>query len=99
MWRGILEYAGLTAVMAIFAHAAVRRYFIACTVAAAGASFLNLLHETWLADFAVNLGWAPPMYLAGFLLAFPVAALVGLPFHVWRQKEGRCRNARHEIPE
>lgn len=99
MREGVFEYAGLTAVMAIIAHAAIRRYFIACTVAAAVTSFLNLLHGAWLADFDVNLGWAPPLYLAGFLVAFPVAALVGLPFHVWRQKEGTSRVARQENPE
>jgi hypothetical protein len=93
MWDGVPEYLLLAALVAIIAHARVRRYFIACALAAAVASVFNLLHETWRADFAVNLGWGPPLYLMGFLLAFPVAGLVGMPFAYYRQRQDRSRAA------
>ena len=37
-------------------------------------------HEAWLADWQVNIGWGPPMFVVGAILALPVCALAGLPF-------------------
>ncbi len=79
MWHGVSEYLLFVTMVALALHAVSGRY-VACTVGGAAAcSILNLVHEAWLANWQVNLGFGPPMFVAGTLLALPVCALAGLP--------------------
>jgi hypothetical protein len=84
MWYGVREYVELVAVGSFVAHLLSRRYLVVCMVGPALCSVGNIIHESWLADFQVNLRWAPCMFVAGFMLALPVVAVVGLPFVCWR---------------
>jgi len=80
MWHGVAEYLLFTTLVALGLHSVSGRY-AACTAGGAAAcSILNLIHEAWLSDWRVNIGWVPPMFIIGVVLALPVSALVGLPF-------------------
>jgi hypothetical protein len=90
VWQGVPEYLLVVALVALFLHAMSGRY-VACTVGGAAAcSVLNLVHEAWLANWRVNLGWGPPMFVVGAVLALPVCALAGLPFLGLRRRRRRA---------
>lgn len=80
MWYGIEEYLLFALGLAVVAHALSRSYLLGAFGGAAACSMLNLVHEAWLADWQVNPGWAPPLFVAGFVLALPAFWAVGLPF-------------------
>ena len=80
MWHGIVEYLLFSAVVTLALNSLRGGYAASTLGGAAASSLLNLLHEAWLADWRVNIGWGPPMFIIGFVLALPVCALVGLPF-------------------
>lgn len=80
MWHGVPEYLLFATLVAFVLHAVSRRYVVCSLGGAAACSVLNLVHEAWLADWQVNPGWGPPMFLAGAVLALPVCCLAGLPF-------------------
>jgi hypothetical protein len=91
MWHGIPEYLAFAALVASLFHIASGR-FVACTIAgAATCSILNLIHETWLAHGQVNLGWAPPMFIIGVIIALPACAAAGLPWMALRRRRKRTR--------
>ena len=85
MWYGLGEYVAVSAGVAIVVHLACRRYLVASLAGAVVCSILNLIHESWAADFRVNPGWAPFLLTAGFLAAMPVCFLAGLPFLLIRR--------------
>ncbi|MDC0936727.1 hypothetical protein OAS39_10610 [Pirellulales bacterium] len=80
MWYGVGQYLCFAAVVSLVMHIGVRQYIIACVAIVVVSSLANMLHEAWLVDFDVNIGWAPFMFVAGVLLASPIACIVGLPF-------------------
>ncbi len=80
MFYGVREYAILVTIISLAVHLFVRRYVVACVVIAVVSSIVNLAHETWLADFDVNLAWGPFMLAIGTIFAFPVAAVTGISF-------------------
>jgi len=88
MWYGIPEYLAFVAIVALVLHFVVRRWGAACVFGAILCSVLNLVHESWRADFRVNLGWAPIEILVGCILALPIVAVVGLPFAWFRSRRG-----------
>lgn len=61
-------------------HSLSRRYFVCVMITSFVCSIFNILHESWIENWQVNPAWGPFLLLAGFLLAFPVAAVVGVPF-------------------
>ncbi len=85
MWNGIPEYLLFVALIAAVMHSVSRRYGLCIVVASVTTSGLSLLHEAWLVNWQVNLGWGPPMLVIGALLAIPVAAVTGLPFFLIRK--------------
>jgi len=91
MWHGVGEYLLLVALVAFISHAIIRSYAACIFGVAALCSILNLLHEAWTANWQVNIGWGPPMFIVGFAMALPVCALVGFPWLALRR--WRSRNA------
>jgi hypothetical protein len=87
VWHGVSEYLLFVAMAATAFHALSRRY-LACTLGGAAlCSVGNLVHEAWLADWQINIGWGPPMFMVGLFLAMPVCAVAGLPWlalRLWR---------------
>ena len=97
MWQGVPEYLLLAAGVAFILHAVSGRY-LACTFGgAAASSALNLVHEAWIANWVVNNGWGPPMFIVGVLLALPVCGMVGLPFLGIRYWKGQRADLRLPI--
>jgi hypothetical protein len=79
MFYGLGEYLLLAGVLSAIVSLFLRNYAVSSILSAGLASMLNLLHESWLAHFDVNIGWGPPMLMLGFVAALPVALIAGLP--------------------
>ena len=94
MWHGISAYLLFVLLISLVWHAFSRRYVFSTVGAAALCSMLNLIHEAWLVDWQVNLGWGPPMFIVGWLLALPISALAGLPWLIYRSRREPSRNMR-----
>lgn len=92
MWHGVAEYLFVVAVIALVAHSLCRCYFACVMIASFICSIFNILHESWIANWQVNLGWGPFLLSAGFFLALPVTAAVGLPFLLFRRIRQRNSN-------
>lgn len=80
MWHGVYEYLLFVAIVAFALPALSRRYLFCKLAGAPLCSALNLIHKSWLANWQVNLAWAPPMFLIGCLFALPVCVVAGLPW-------------------
>jgi hypothetical protein len=65
MFHGLAAYSGLCAVAAITFHMIFHRYLATCLLGSIFVASVNLAHETWVADFQVNPGWAPAVVLMG----------------------------------
>ena len=86
----VLIFSGLTLSLSIAAHWFGRRYCRAVLASGAAGLLAKAVHEAFLRDFRVR----PADAAFGFqcwssramLFAFPVAALVGIPFYVIRRK-------------
>lgn len=81
----------LALVLSIAAHWFVRRYWWAVLIGTAACSLVNIVHEAFRHDFQVRpadvLFWIPMLFVEGMVLAFSIAALVGIPFYVFRRKK------------
>src|SRR5262249_53672952 len=73
------------AAIGVVLHSFSRRFGVCCLGGAALCSALHLFYEAWSAGFRVNLGWGPPMFVLGFVVALPVCLVVGLPFRFARR--------------
>lgn len=85
MFHGLAPYLGLCAFTAIVLHILFRQYSSTCLFGSVFVALLNLAHETWIADFKVNPGWAPAVILMGIVPALPVFLIVGIPFLIYRR--------------
>ena len=94
MFYGIGSYVIAVSLLSAAFSVLLRNYLVSSFVTATIATVLNLLHESWLANFDVNLGWGPPMLVMGFLVGLPVALLAGLPMLAYRNWAGR-----HALPK
>ena len=79
MFYGLSEYLLLVGIMSAAVSVFARNYLASSFATACLASILNLLHESWQADFDVNIGWGPPMLMLGFVAALPVALITAFP--------------------
>lgn len=82
---GVTEYVALAMIAALVANTLCRRPLVVNLAGAATLSVLNMVHEASLVGYNVNPGWAPFMFVLGFVLALPVFAGVGSVFHCWRE--------------
>ena len=82
MFTGVGSYLVLVAVVAVVCHALSRDFLVGGLGGAVLSSVANLAHETYRAGAIVNLGWAPILLVAGFVVAPPLSLLVGWPFVV-----------------
>jgi ABC-type nitrate/sulfonate/bicarbonate transport system permease component len=91
--NGFLIYVVLVVIVAVIAHACIRRFWITTVFLAMGCSILNIAHEIVTHGFHIRPSdvtiWLPMIFVYGVALAFPIALLVGLPFHYHR----RSRNS------
>ena len=89
--QSVLIFYVVAFVLAITAHSIARRYWWAVLVSTAACSLVNIVHEAFRHDFQVRpadaLFWIPMLFFDGMVLAFPIAALVGIPFYVFRRKK------------
>lgn len=95
MWYGVSEYLIFVSIVASILHGVSSKYCVCTFGGAAVCSILNLVHETIVAGGHINIGWGPPMFVVGATLAFPVCALVGLPFFAVRRRWSRLRTPRN----
>jgi hypothetical protein len=89
VWHGVSEFLLLALIVGAVLHALNRRYVLCTFGSAALCSMLNLVHEAWVANWQVNLGWGPPMFVIGALLALPICAVAGIPWLAlrrWRKR-------------
>jgi hypothetical protein len=72
------------------AHFFIRRFWLTCSTVAVGCSVLNIGHENVVHEFCVRpcdvAFWLPMLFVYGIAVAFPVALVVGLPFHFIRRR-------------
>lgn len=88
MFYGLGEYLLLVGELSALLSCFLRNYVVSSISSASLASILNLMHEAWLADFEVNIGWGPPMLILGFVATLPVALIAAFPafaFRRWRK--------------
>src|SRR5688572_5787869 len=89
--QNVLIFATLALTLSIATHCFVRRYWWAILISSATASLANIVHEAFRHDFQARpadvVFWIPVLFLEGMLLAFPAAALVGIPFYVVHRKK------------
>lgn len=91
MWHGVAEHLLFVVLVAFALHAVSDRFLVCAVGGAAVCSVLNLVHEAWLADWQVNLGWGSPMFVIGALLALPFCLLAGPPILGLRHRRSRKR--------
>ena len=88
--QGFLIYALAVAALSVAAHVFIRKFWITCVALAFGCSILKIAHEAVGHDFNIRPSdlafWIPVEFVYGVLMAFPVALLVGLPFHLIRRR-------------
>jgi len=88
--QSILIFFALTLALSITAHWFMRRYWLAVLISVTAASVGNIIHEAFVHDFQVRPAdvafWIPMLLVQGMLFAWPLAALVGIPFHVIRRR-------------
>jgi hypothetical protein len=88
--QSVLIFFGLTLALSVAAHWFVRRYWWAVLITIGAASLANVVHEAFRHDFQIRPAdaafWIPMEFVYGMLLAFPVAAVVGIPFYVIRRR-------------
>src|SRR5262249_50116211 len=100
MFYGVGQYLILVAAVALVLRGLRRRYLAVSLGGAVLCSALNLAHETWQANFQVNLGWTPFLLAAGVAFALPITFLVGVPFLMVRRSRLAARPAAvHHEPE
>jgi hypothetical protein len=80
MGYGFWTYIALAAAVGVVLHSFSGRFGACCLGGAALCSALSLFVSAWSVGFRVNLGWAPPMFVVGFVVALPACLVVGLPF-------------------
>lgn len=85
MWYGVTEFLLCALFIGTIWHAFCRHYALCTFGGSALCSILNLVHEAWLVNWQVNVGWGPPMFVVGTLLALPVCALAGIPWLALRR--------------
>ena len=85
-----LVFIGVAALMAGVVHFFVRRYWGAVFISAPAVSLLNIVHELFRHDFRVRPAdvafWIPMLFIEGIVVAWPVVAIVGIPFYVVRRR-------------
>jgi hypothetical protein len=85
MFHGLAAYSRLCACAALVLHLIFRQYASVCLFGSIFASLVNLAHETSVADFQINPGWAPAVVLTELIPASPVFLIVGFPFFIYRR--------------
>jgi hypothetical protein len=89
--NGFLLYAAVVAVTALIAHSCIRRFWMICVVIATSCAVLNILHEGMRHGFHIRpsdaVFWIPMLLVFGFAIAFPIAFVIGLPFHLYRRRK------------
>jgi len=87
--NGLLIYMALVVVASVFAHLCIRRFWLTCGAITVGCSVLNLAHEIVMHDFHIRPSdaafWLPMLFVFGAAYAFPIALIIGLPFHLYRR--------------
>ena len=82
----------LALALSLAAHWFVRRYWLAVLISVTAAILANIIHEAFLHDFQLSPAdfafWIPLEFFQGIVFALPVAAVVGIPFHVIRRRRG-----------
>ncbi|MDB6026195.1 MAG: hypothetical protein JWM68_2418 [Verrucomicrobiales bacterium] len=88
--QSALIFFGLTFALSVAAHWFTRRFWLAILITVTAVSLANIVDEAFLHDFQVRPAdiafWIPMEFFQGMLFAFPVTALVGIPFYVIRRR-------------
>jgi hypothetical protein len=89
--QSILIFLALAFALSLVAHWFVHRYWWAVLGSVTTASLANIVHEAFRHDFQIRPAdvafWIPMEFVQGMLFAFPIAALVGVPFYVIRRRK------------
>jgi hypothetical protein len=80
MIDGVTEYLWLSLGVGFLAHAPSRNFFKCAIAGSLISSILNLIHESWLANWEVNPGWLPALLILGMGIAFPACVVAGIPW-------------------
>ena len=87
--NGFLLYVALAVVTSLIAHTCFRRFWLTCGLVATGCSGVNVAHEVVNHAFRLRPSdvafWLPMLLVYGVAIAFPIAFLLGLPFHFCRR--------------
>lgn len=71
--------------VSLVAHTVIRRYWVACAVAAVTAPIVYFVASfIRLGLPPAKLMWFPQVLFGGGLYSLPTAAVIGLPFLAWR---------------
>jgi uncharacterized membrane protein len=89
---GLVAYFIFAAVVAFVLHLLSRRFFAVSVGVAMLCSIITLWYSAWVANYNVNIGWAPVILVVLFVYALPVALGVGLAFLILRRtRRGMCK--------
>ena len=88
--QGFLICVLAVAALSVAAHIFIRKFWITCLALGFGCSILNIAHEAVRHDFNIRPSdlafWIPMEFMYRALMAFPIALLLGLPFHLIRRR-------------
>ena len=86
MFTGVGPYLIIAAVVGVISHGLSQHFLAGSLMGAAASAALNLAHETYEAGGQLNLGWAPFLLVAAFVLALPATLAAGVPFLLIRHR-------------
>jgi hypothetical protein len=86
--QNLVLYCLLTALLAASVHCLVRRSLVASMVTAVAASMVNIAHELLVRGLNFRPSdpffWVPSMFVAGVVIAAPIAFLIGFAARILR---------------
>jgi biotin transporter BioY len=85
MDKELAAYFIFAAVVAFMLHLLSRRFFLVSLGGPVLCSVVGLWYYSWVANFNVNIAWAPFVVVWLFVDALPVTLVVGLPFLMLRR--------------
>jgi hypothetical protein len=87
--KALLTYAVFVVIVSVVGNICARRYWLTCTLVTVGCGGLTVLYQIVAHDFHIRpkdiAFWLPALFLFAAAVAFPIAFIVGLPFHFYRR--------------
>lgn len=75
----------------IVAHAALRRYFLACVLAVAATHLIEYAFFAVISDAGIHVTWSPVSIVSTVIFVLPMSLIIGIPFAAARRRIGLAK--------